>query len=234
MNRRIALKLALGAASFGIAAGARAQTASAGRTFVLTPGAYTGSWLFTRVEERLRAKGHQVHNMTFTGLGDRAHLFSRSVDVNTHAQDIVNLIRFNDMRDVVLVAHSYAGIPATGAADELGPDHIARLIYVDALVPNVSMSWRDFHTEAQQKANMDNLLGPGEGYRLMPATNAEALAAPLGLSLPDSKIMATKSTPMPGGAYVVRVAIKNGGYQRFADRTYVHCNAPPLATFAQS
>jgi pimeloyl-ACP methyl ester carboxylesterase len=234
MNRRDLMKTAAAGAlaASGFFCAAKAQTAK--KTFVLTPGAYSGSWLFQRVADRLIAQGHRVHNMTFTGLGERAHTFSKSIDVDTHAQDIVNLIRFNDMRDVVLVAHSYAGIPATGAADELGPGPIGKLIYVDALVPDKSMSWRDFHTEAQQKGNMDNLLGHGEGYRLLPWTDVAGITNVLAVTPEDAKITADKSTPMPGLTYVSRVTIKNGGYSRFGDRTYIECNAPALPTIAQS
>jgi pimeloyl-ACP methyl ester carboxylesterase len=204
------------------------------KTIVMVPGAYAGSWLYHKIEPRLLAKGHRVFNLTFTGIGERAHLFSPEIDAMTHARDIISLVRFNELTDVILVAHSYAGIPATAAADELGPGLISRLIYLDALVPDRDMGWRDFHTEAQQKANMDNLQGIGEGKRLVPPTNVPELMALLGLPKEDAEFLVRKSTPMPPLTYTGRVTLKNGGYKRFPDRVYVECNAPPLATIAQS
>jgi pimeloyl-ACP methyl ester carboxylesterase len=204
------------------------------RTFVLAPGAYAGGWLYQKVEPLLLARGHRVFSLTFTGLGDRAHEFSPDIDAMIHARDIIELIRSHELLDVTLVAHSYAGIPATAAADQIGPGTISRLIYIDALVPNRAMSWRDFHTAPQQKANLDNLRGPGEGSRLMPPSDIAEMMKLLGLSREDAELLACMSTPMPARAYDSPVTIEKGGYQRFEARTYIDCTTPPLPTIAQS
>jgi len=103
-------------------------------TYVLVHGAWHGGWCWRRVAKRLRAAGHEVFTPTLTGLGERSHLLTASVNMATHVQDIANVLRWEDLHDVVLVGHSYAGLVVTGAADaEAG--RIATLAYLDAFVP---------------------------------------------------------------------------------------------------
>src|SRR5438477_4982586 len=99
-------------------------------TFVLVPGMWLGGWAWRDVAETLRAAGHSVYPVTLTGLGERVHLGGPQVDLDTHIADVVNLLRYEDLRDVVLVGHSYAGTVITGVADEV-PERSARLGYVD-------------------------------------------------------------------------------------------------------
>ena len=103
--------------------------------FVLVHGAWHGGWCWQPVAARLQAKGHTVYRPTLTGLGDRAHLRSPEVSLTTHIQDVAALLRFEDLRDVVLVGHSYAGMVITGVAGEV-PERIGRLIYYDAFLPD--------------------------------------------------------------------------------------------------
>jgi pimeloyl-ACP methyl ester carboxylesterase len=90
---------------------------------------------FANVDAELRAKGYNVYRPQLTGLGDRVHLARPDVGLNTHIEDVVNTILFEDLHDIVLVGHSYGGMVITGVADRV-PDRIRKLIYVDALVPN--------------------------------------------------------------------------------------------------
>ena len=85
-------------------------------TFVLVPGAWQGGWCWQRVTPRLRAAGHEVYTPTLTGLGERAHLARPDVDLDTHIQDVVNVLTYEDLHEVILVGHSYAGIVVTGVA----------------------------------------------------------------------------------------------------------------------
>jgi pimeloyl-ACP methyl ester carboxylesterase len=103
-------------------------------TFVIVHGAWGGGWAFREVERLLRADGHIVYRPTLTGQGERVHLSSPDVGLNTHIQDVVNVIEWEDLHDVVLVGHSYGGMVVTGVADRI-PDRIAHLIYLDAMVP---------------------------------------------------------------------------------------------------
>ena len=99
-------------------------------TYVLVGGAWIGAWAWQDVARRLRADGHEVYPLTLTGLGDRVHLTSPDVNLETHIADIVNTLISEDLHDVVLVAHSYASVPLTGAADRAS-ERIARLVFVD-------------------------------------------------------------------------------------------------------
>ena len=103
--------------------------------FVIVHGAWGGSWAFRRVEALLREKGCIVYRPSLTGQGERVHLASPAVSLSTHIDDVVNVIRFEDLHDVILVGHSYGGMVITGVADRV-PDRIRRLIYLDAFVPN--------------------------------------------------------------------------------------------------
>ncbi len=103
-------------------------------TILLVHGAFGGGWGFKEVAERLSADGYHVYRPTLTGQGERVHLASPSVGLDTHIADIVNVIRFEDLHDVVLVGHSYGGMVITGVIDAV-PDRIARVVYLDAFLP---------------------------------------------------------------------------------------------------
>src|SRR5918996_4325685 len=100
-------------------------------TYVLVGGAWLGGWAGQPVARELRRQGHDVYPVTFTGLGERSHLAGPEVDLDTYLADVVNLIEFEDLRDVVLVGHSYAGLVVTGVADRI-PERIGLLAYLDA------------------------------------------------------------------------------------------------------
>jgi pimeloyl-ACP methyl ester carboxylesterase len=99
-------------------------------TFVLVPGMWLGGWAWRDVAEMLRATGHSVCPVTLTGLGERVHLAGPQVNLDTHIADVVNLLRYEELHDVVLVGHSYAGNVIAGVADQM-PERIARLVYLD-------------------------------------------------------------------------------------------------------
>jgi pimeloyl-ACP methyl ester carboxylesterase len=103
-------------------------------TYVLVHGAWGGGWAFRTVDSMLTAAGHRVYRPTLTGLGERVHLATPEVGLRTHVKDIVNVLLFENLRDVVLVGHSYGGMVVTGVADEM-PDRVRHLVFIDALVP---------------------------------------------------------------------------------------------------
>jgi pimeloyl-ACP methyl ester carboxylesterase len=151
VGRRTIVKSALAVAAGGLAAStlpaeplirsARAQARKP--AFVLVHGAWHGGWCWQRVTPFLRAAGHDVHTPSLTGLGEREHLASRATGLNTHIADIVNLLLMEDLKDVVLVGHSYAGFVATGVADR-SPARVRRLVYLDAFVPENGKSLADY------------------------------------------------------------------------------------------
>ncbi len=103
-------------------------------TFVLVHGGGHGGWCYQRVARILRGSGHEVYTPTLTGLGERAHLLSKDVDLDLHVRDVVELLFYEDLRDVILVGHSYGGMVITGVADRAS-DRIGRIVYLDAANP---------------------------------------------------------------------------------------------------
>lgn len=102
--------------------------------YVIVHGAWGGSWAFKKVDSLLTEKGAVVYRPSLTGQGERVHLATTAVGLNTHITDVVNMILFEDLHDVILVGHSYGGMVVTGVADSL-PGRIKKLIYLDAFVP---------------------------------------------------------------------------------------------------
>src|SRR5688500_11127625 len=100
-------------------------------TFVLVHGAWGGGWAWKRVAPLLRRQGHEVFTPTLTGLGERAHLTSRDVNLDTHIRDIENLLLYEDLENVVLVGWSYGGMVVTGVLDRV-PERLAHVVYLDA------------------------------------------------------------------------------------------------------
>ncbi|HXE80562.1 MAG TPA: alpha/beta hydrolase [Vicinamibacterales bacterium] len=136
-SARSALIVLAAALAAGPSMPAFAQEAAkppAGSTIVLVHGAWGGGWAFRRVEALLRERGHRVYRPTLTGQGERVHLASPGIGLETHIQDVVNVILFEDLRDIVLVGHSYGGMVVTGVADRVA-DRVRKLVYVDAFVP---------------------------------------------------------------------------------------------------
>ncbi|BET69112.1 hypothetical protein ASA1KI_40300 [Opitutales bacterium ASA1] len=105
-----------------------------GKHFVIVHGAWGGGWAFREVEKLLRADGHQVHRITLTGQGERAHLASPEIDLDLHIQDVVSTLEFEELKNVVLVGHSYGGMVITGVADRVYP-RIAHTVHLDAILP---------------------------------------------------------------------------------------------------
>ena len=103
-------------------------------TFVLVHGAWHGGWCWDRVAPRLAQRGHRVTTPTLTGLGERSHLAGAAVNLDTHVDDVLNHIKYEGLREVVLVAHSYAGFVAYGVA-ETAAAAIDRLVLLDGFVP---------------------------------------------------------------------------------------------------
>jgi pimeloyl-ACP methyl ester carboxylesterase len=110
-------------------------------TFVIVHGAWGGGWDWRTVDSLLTRDGYKVVRVTLTGLGERRHLSSPTVGLDTHVDDVVNKILWDDMRDVILLGHSYGGMVITGAADRV-PDRIKRLVYLDAMLPDSGESVR--------------------------------------------------------------------------------------------
>jgi pimeloyl-ACP methyl ester carboxylesterase len=133
-------------------------------TFVLVHGAWGGAWGWRKVVPLLRAAGHDVYATTATGLGERAHLADPAIDLDLYVVDVVNVLEYEDLRDVTLVGHSYGGMVITGVAEQV-PERLAQLVYLEALAP------------ADGESGFDAELIPVED-RKAAATAAEAAGMP--------------------------------------------------------
>jgi len=116
--------------------------AAAGATFVVAHGAWSSGWAWKKMHPLLAAHGHRLVTPSYTGLGERAHLARPEIDLDTHITDVVNVLEFEDLSDVVLIGHSYGGMVATGVADR-ARERLRRLIYLDAFVPEDGQSLAD-------------------------------------------------------------------------------------------
>ena len=141
MTRRLASLLAL-ALLVPMGAAAAQPAAAEKYTIVVVHGATAGAWEWKRTGQFLTDDGHTVYRATLTGLGEREHLNSTDVDLQTHINDVVNLILYEDLHDVVLTGHSYGGMVITGVIDRI-PERIRHVVYLDAAVPDDGMSLFD-------------------------------------------------------------------------------------------
>jgi pimeloyl-ACP methyl ester carboxylesterase len=133
---------------------------------VLAHGAWSAAWAWKKMRPLMTAAGHEFFAPTYTGLGERAHLASPDNDLKTHIQDVLGVLTFEDLRNVVLIGHSYGGMVATGVADR-APERIAQLIYLDAFVPEDGQALADFWSEAERQRRMDGVKA-GDGWRVAP------------------------------------------------------------------
>jgi pimeloyl-ACP methyl ester carboxylesterase len=135
--------------------------------YVLVHGAWGGSWCWKRIRRALQARGHEVFTPTLSGVGERSHLLSKQVDLQTHIADVVNLFRWEELSDVILCGHSYGGCVVTGAADQVA-DRIRALVYVDAFVPENGQSLHDTLPAEQRDAQLQGALATGDGWKVPP------------------------------------------------------------------
>ncbi|MEE1757905.1 alpha/beta fold hydrolase [Streptomyces sp. SP18BB07] len=185
-------------------------------TFVLVHGAWHGGWAWQRVIPALRAAGHEVHAPTLTGISDRAHLAGPSVGLSTHVQDVVALIEAQDLHDVVLVGHSYAGQVVTGVADRV-PDRIAKRVYLDAFVGHDGDAAIDLLPETVAEHYRESVAGPGFGW-LIPVRSLTVLGV---TEQEDLDWLGPRLTPHPWLSYTEPLRI-TGDCDRVT-AVYIEC-----------
>ncbi len=191
-------------------------------TFVLVHGAWHGAWCWSRVQPALVRLGHVAHAVTLTGVGERAHLLSKAITLETHIADVINTIEAQELHDVVLVVHSYAGMIGTAVADRM-PQRLKHLVYLDAAIPEPGESWSSRHAPATRDARLA-AAAASEHYTLPPPDPAI-----FGLSGDDHAWVQRRQTPHPAEPYTHPLAFD---IQRVAGvpRTFVDCSTPALAT----
>lgn len=190
--------------------------------YVLVHGAWHGAWCWRDVLPLLWQAGHRAYTVTLTGLGDRAHLLSPSIDLQTHIDDVSATILAEELTDVILVGHSYAGMLITAVADVM-PERLSHLVYLDAVVPTPGESWSSTHTVAVQR------------LRLTAANKDELFSFPppdphvFGLENHLYEWVKRRQTAHPGQTYQAPLDF-NPETVASIPRTFISCTEPALAT----
>ena len=160
-------------------------------TFVLVHGAFHGSWSWKRVRNALQAAGHEVFTPTLTGLGERSHLNSPNVNLSTHILDVINLIKWEELSNVVLCGHSYGGCVISGAAEQLNGS-IRALVYVEGFVLEDGESLMDLFPREQVNQARQQAQTAGDGWKILPFP-----ASILGTNSADVDWVDAQLTPQP-------------------------------------
>jgi pimeloyl-ACP methyl ester carboxylesterase len=195
-------------------------------TFVLVHGGGHGGWCYQRVAPRLQAAGHVVYSPTLTGLGERAHLRRSDVDLDLHIADITAVLEYEDLRDVILVGHSYGGMVITGAADR-SVDRVGRLVYLDAATPMNGQSLVDVAGPIIEAVRPFGTVVDGVEVVLLPAPDAGLL---YGVTDEDDLAwMAARLTPHPWQCFEQRLALEHEDALWSIPRFHIVCTST-LAT----
>lgn len=190
--------------------------------FVLIHGAWHGGWCWREVVRALAAAGHRAHAVTLTGVGERAHLMSPLITLETHISDVLNAIEAEEMRDVVLAVHSYAGMLGTAVADRAG-QQLKHLVYVDAVVPKPGESWSSTHASATREARLAAAQASGD-FSFPPPDPAV-----FGLQAQAYEWVKRRQTPHPGHTYQAALQFDPARVAA-VPRTFVDCTQPALGT----
>jgi pimeloyl-ACP methyl ester carboxylesterase len=169
-------------------------------TFVLVHGAWHGSWCWKRVRKALQAEGHDVFTPTLTGVGERSHLISPQVGLDTHIADVVNLIHWEELTDVVLCGHSYGGCVITGAADRIA-ERIKALVYLDAFILG---DGQGLHDVLPAEVRDGQVNGSVNGWQVRPIT-AEFFR----VNAADRAWVDKQCTPQPLATFSQPVRLRN-------------------------
>src|SRR3954462_10859910 len=190
--------------------------------FVLVHGAWHGAWCWQRVVALLTAQGHRVHAVTLTGVGERVHLMSPLITLETHIADVANTLVFEELQDVVLAVHSYAGMIGTALADRM-PERPKPLVHVHAVVSRPGESWSSTHASPTREARLAAAQASPD-FSFPPPDPAV-----FGLAAEDHAWVQRRQTAHPGHTYQAPLQFDP---QRVAGvpRTFIDCTTPPLGT----
>ncbi|WP_394678540.1 alpha/beta fold hydrolase [uncultured Sphingobacterium sp.] len=196
-----------------------AQKQSRLPTYVLVHGAWHGGWCWQFVAQRLTDAHNIVYTPTLTGLGERKHLIDPSVDIDTHIQDIINLIEMEDLHDVYLVGHSYAGAVIAGVADRI-PSRLHKLIFLDAMIIEDGQSPISLQPKAVQEVQLKNIQRK-ENF-------APFDVALFGVTAPNMvSWVKDRLSPQPFGTFAQQLCLKNP-YGNGLPLVYIACTDPQL------
>lgn len=179
-------------------------------TFLVCHGAWSAGWAWKKMRPLMRAAGHELHVPTYTGLGERAHLASAAVDLELHVADVLAVIDVEDLRDLVVVGHSYGGMVATAVADRR-PERVMRLVYLDAFVPRDGDCAFDLMPPDIARSRAAAAV---DGWKVPPSP------IPLDTAAEDRDWIAARRGPQPIATF--RQPLRIEGRSR-APRDYVYC-----------
>jgi len=183
-------------------------------TFVLVHGAWHGSWCWKRVRSLLQAQGHDVYTPTLTGVGERSHLLAREINLDTHINDVINLIRWEELSDVVLCGHSYGGCVISGVAERIA-DRIGALVYLDAFVLKNGERLLDLVPPEQHAGMMEGMKAAGDGWKAPPIP-AEVFK----VNAEDAAWVNRQCTPQPFATFEQRLTL-TGAADAIRNVTYI-------------
>lgn len=198
-------------------------------TIVLVHGAWTGGWIWQDVAGRLRQAGHEVYAPTLTGLGERVHLGHAGVNLDTHITDIVNVLVYEDLQDVVLVGHSYAALVVQGVADRM-PERLAALVYLDTWPFPDGIGMFDLYSPEGREETNRTVEEEGEGWKL-PFPGIEDLGQQASLAGLDDRaleLMASRATAQPVETFRQQVSLTRE-YDGEYTRTLIACTEDYLS-----
>jgi pimeloyl-ACP methyl ester carboxylesterase len=214
------------AATIGAISTANAATAATARNpIVLVHGAWHGGWCWQRVAPLLRAAGHVVYTPTLTGLGERAHLARPDINLDLHAQDLQAMLEMEDLTNVTLVGHSYAGFVISMLAERIRP-RLRQLVYLDAFVPDDGKSLLDYIQPPERQAAFLKS-GRETGYAAALPLTALGVVKAEDLAWAQPRI-----TPHPFASLEqpIRLAQPAGNG---LPRTFISCTSPASGSFGQ-
>lgn len=197
-------------------------------TFVLVHGAWHGGWCWDSVVHQLRALGHKAYAPTLTGLGERSHLLDVKVGLETHIQDVMNVIEYEGLTDVVLVGHSYGGVPAIGAASRCSKA-LRCLVMLDALVLDHGENVFCHLPPSRVSAHLTNALRFGQGHSI-PVPAAESFGV---VSQDHKELIEARCTPHPLKTYEDSLVAPNASGMN-VPKIYVYCSTPSYEPLARS
>jgi pimeloyl-ACP methyl ester carboxylesterase len=193
-------------------------------TYVLVHGGGHGGWCYQRVARLLAAGGHRVYAPTLTGLGERVHLLSADIDLDTHIADIVAVLRYEDLRDVVLVGHSYGGMVVTGVADRV-PDRVGDLVYLDAATPRNGQSLVDVAGPMMNAARSVGRIENGIELVLFPDADPRSVHY-YGITDPDDAAWVNaRLTPHPWACFEQPLRLENEAALEAIPQSHIVCTA---------
>ena len=193
-------------------------------TFVVAHGAWSAGWAWSKMRPLVAERGATLVTPTHTGLGERSHLVGASIDLSTHVQDVSQVLEYEDLRDVVLIGHSYGGMVATGVAARC-PDRVAALVYVDAFVPEAGQALLDLLAADAAEAMRARADAEGDGWLVPPN--------PMPPDTPDDDVAWAAPRRMPQPLATFTQPLEHAPPEELP-RAYVYCTiAAPGDVFGQ-